>query len=554
MNQRTLSKVFLGSLTLLLATACSGADGGIDSSDDGLRPRDGEIPDPEPPAEDPAPAPRPPPLPPPTDGPDTPVALGPGWAEYKVNGAFRDVDSGLDKTLTDQDVVIVRGMSGVSGAPLSAAVKSALTADVSAAAAAGTPPDLVYIVHRPTADQLGTADPSGNVANASGCNDYYKDYTADKSYSKNGTLDKSFTSGDFIGSFKVNASSSGNASATLRLKVKRGSVLGICVPYAVAFVNVRLKGAASALADIEATGNFRKEWNYSTTIAKPGLGSIPFMIGPVPVRIGFNLPIEAGVSANAFVAASVKGQAQANGNFDYTCGTGGCSGSKSFSAGFTPNGDPSGLVSGKILVKPWVQAAFRAYLYSDSIVYGQVGVRPGIDLDLFGYAGNACGDANGDGVNEPVVGTSLDSSFRLDLTAKAYALGGDWDTSHNILVRHLGFWAGGNENPPWSPMMRVASTDGTTATIVAGSRPCWPYTDAMNYEVAWGDGVVEPATRAPGTHSFAHSFGSRGTFPVTFKLVSDAKGRNIGTSISSNVLLTGLPNIDLGGGVLTTKP
>jgi hypothetical protein len=61
--------------------------------------------------------------------------------------------------------------------------------------------------------------------------------------------------------------------------------------------------------------------------------------------------------------------------------------------------------------------------------------------------------------------------------------------------------------------LRVSNVTGATATIVAGSRPCWPYTDAMNYQIAWGDGAIEPATRAPGTHSFAHTFPSRGTCP-----------------------------------------
>jgi hypothetical protein len=552
MTHRTLSKVFVGPLMLAIAAGCSGADGGYDSSDDGLRPRDGEIPD-EPLPTRPPPEPTPAPVPPPPTGPDVLIASGNGWREYRVNGSFPDVDTGAPKTLTDQSIVIVRGMNGVASAPLADVAKSALSADVIAASAPGVPGDeLVYIVNRNAANQLGTPDASGNVAHASGCNDYYKNYTVDKSYSKNGSLDKQYTSGDFIGTFKANASSSGNASATFRLKVKRGSVLGVCIPYAVAFVNVRLQGAATAVADMETTGNFRKEWNYSTTITKPDLGSFWFSIGPVPIRVGFNLPIEAGVSANGFVAASLKGQAQANGSFDYTCSTGGCSGDKSFSAGFTPSGDPTGFVSGKILIRPWVQGALRVYLYSDSVAYGQVGLRPAIDLDLFGYAGNQCGDANGDGTNEWVAGTSLDSAFRLDLTAKVYALGGDWDTSYNLLHRHLGFWTGGGENPPWSPMLRVSSTSERTATIVAGNRPCWPYTEALNYQVVWGDGVVEPATRAPGTHSFVHTFPGRGTYPVTFNLLNDARGRNIGTSISRNVLITGLPNIDVGGGILTT--
>jgi hypothetical protein len=539
---------------MMLATACGGAvedDSG--SSQSALRNMDGELPDIEPPTGGGGVPKAPPPID--KTGTDRVVAQGSGWTEYKVNGAYRDADTGVDKMLAEQSVLVVRGLQGVSSAPLSAVAKNALNAEVVAAATATAAPtdDMVYFVHRETADKLGTPSPSGAVALA-GCSDYYKNYTVDKGYSKSGSLDKSFNSSEFVGTFKVAASSSGSAAATLRLKVKRGGILGVCVPYAVGFVNVRLQGQASALADVESTGNFRKEWNYSTTIAKPDLGSFPFLIGPVPVRIGFNLPIEAGVSANGFVATTVKGQAQANGSFDYTCTSGGCSGTKSFTAGFTPSGTPTGFVSGRILVKPWVQAGLRVYLYTDSIAYGQVGIRPGIDLDLFGYAGNACGDGNGDGTSEWVAGTSLDSAFRLDLTAKAYLLGGDWETSFNITRRQIGFWMSGGANAPWTPMLRVSKTDVTTATVVAGSRPCWPYADALNYQLAWGDGATEAATRAPGTHSFVHTYPGRGTYPMTVKLVNDAQGRNIDSSVANNVFVSGFPTFTVQRAALLASP
>jgi hypothetical protein len=556
MKLRTHSKVVFGALILSVLAGCGGAvEDGTNTTDGELRRiDDGEVPDPpelEPP---PPPAPRPPPI-----DPDAPIARGAGWAEYKVAGAYRDLETGVEKTLADQHVVIVRGMSGVTASPLSAVAKNALMADVTAAASATSTPEssLVYVVHKDTANQL-TAGPNGGVAYLGGCSDSYRNYDADKGYSKTGALDKSFSEAGFVGKLKVNASSSGNAKATVRLKVKRGGLFGACVPYAVAFVNVRLQGTATALADVEATGNWRDKWEYSTTIAKPGLGDYYFTIGPVPVRLGFNLPIEAGVSADGFVAATVKGQARADGSFDYTCTTGGCSGNKSFSAGFTPSGDPVAFVSGRIQVKPWVQGALRLFLYSDSIAYGQVGIRPGVDLDVMGYAGNNCGDANGDGTNEWVAGTSLETAFRLDLTAKAYALGGDWETSYDILRRRLSFsTSSSSENTPWSPMLRVSSTNLTTATVTAGSRPCWPYTDALNYQLAWGDGVTETATRAPGTHSFTHTFPSRGTFPVTLSLVSDAQGRSINSSFTNNVYVSGLPGLIAGGvvgGVLTANP
>ncbi len=138
MKLRTHSKVVFGSLILAVLAGCGGrAEEGTNTTDGELRRiDDGEVPDPPEPERPPAPAPRPPP---PVD-PDAPIARGAGWAEYKVAGAYRDLDTGVEKTLADQHVVIVRGMSGVVASPLSAVAKNALMADVTAAASGtGTP-------------------------------------------------------------------------------------------------------------------------------------------------------------------------------------------------------------------------------------------------------------------------------------------------------------------------------------------------------------------------------------------------------------------------------
>jgi hypothetical protein len=507
---------------------------------------------------DPPPA-RPPPArpapPAPTD-PDAPIATGTGWKQYKLSGVFRDADSGVESNLVDQDVVITRGSTGIASAPLSDAAKTALKADLQIAMAAAnglTESDMVYVVHRTSANQLGTPSPSGAGAH-SACDDYYKDYTADKDYSESYALDKPFNEGAFVGNFKLNASSYGGAAATLRMKVKRGSVLGVCLPYAIGFVNVRVRGSATAVADVDANGSFKQQGAYVKTLAKPSLGSFAFSIGPVPVRIGFNLPIEAGIKSDGYIAAQVKGQAMARGSFDYTCTTRNCSGSKSFDAGFTSAGEPSGFVSGRVKVQAWAQAALRVYLYTDELLYGQVGLRPTVDLDFNGYAGNTCGDGNGDGVEEWVAGTTMDSVFHLDLTGKAYAFGLEWDTSDELYRRRISFLKSGGDNPPWSPMLRVTSTDGSTATILAGSRPCWPYTDALNYEFQFGDGTTDSGTRPAGMQSFTHTYPGKGLYPISYSLVSDANGRSIGSTVSGRVWLSPESGSLPGGGPIDIGP
>jgi hypothetical protein len=549
MTNTTKFRITLGYMTILCATACGGPiDEPTQVTQGAIARRGGDPGD----GDSTAPT-RPKPVKPTPDDPlasgqDGVVDQGAGWAQYRVNGSFRDVDTNVDTTLTNHNVMIVRGPSGVNASPLSATAKSALTSDATAAAAASgdaADADMIYFVDRATADQLGTPSPSGAIARASGCNDYYRDIPLEHSYSEPGTLDRTWESGDFIGTLKANASVSGSASVSVRLKVKQGSVLGFCIPYAVGFVNARMMASVTALADMEVTGNFRRDWSYDTELAKPELARYYFMVGYVPVVLGFNLPITAGVKASAWAAATLKGQARADGAFDYTCSIHGCSGDRSFSAGFTPHGDPGALFLDRVQIRPWVQGALRVYLYNDAIVYGQVGVQPGVDVDLFGYAGNTCGDADGDGTNEFVAGNSIDTSLNVKLTAKASAFGSDTSPAEwTLYSAHLGFWRSGDGETPWSPMLRPNGSHFLTASVIAGTRPCWPYADPVSFEVAWGDGATTPITAIPNAYSLSHNFPGRGSYPVSVTLGTDSQGRKLGSSVARNLYVSEVANVD----------
>ena len=384
------------------------------------------------------------------------------------------------------------------------------------------------------------------------CSDYTKDYPMQKSYSKTpDPYSESWTAGDFVGTLKASASTSGSATATLRLKVKRGSIFGRCFAYAVGFQNVRLTATAQATAELEASGNFRKpNWQYTKLLAKPEIATFPFMIGPVPVLVGLNVPVEVGVNASASATASIKGKAQANGKFDYTCTTSGCTGTRSFSAGFTPDGEPQFLASGRAKIQPWVQGSLRVYLYSDELVYAQVGVRPSVELDLFSYVGKGCGDAFKQGAEDDVVGSSLDSSLHVELTAKAFAFGKDWNmTPYDVFSKHLGFWRVGGKLPPWAPVLTRNGVDSYDGSMIATARTCWPYKDAITSTVAWGDGSTESAVVTPGTQTkLSHHFPGKGNYPITGTFTTDAQGRTLGGSVASNLNITGVPNLAIGSG------
>jgi len=260
--------------------------------------------------------------------------------------------------------------------------------------------------------------------------------THDKNYSKVINLhsynyDKTFQLGDgFTGSFSANAQLEGLVTAQLNFGLKRKKVFGKCVPYGVKFQNVHAFGNATSTAGITLTGGLAYQNTFGPwDISKAHLFSFTYWAGPIPITIGFNLPITAGLDLGASVTGTINynGNYVATGTFDYVCTLDDCSGSANFE-NTSPTGSTqsvTGSVSGHIKPVPHVDVAIRAYLYDDALLYAQIGVRPYLLGDLWGYTGNNCGDADGDGNNESVHALTFDLDRRIDITAEAKIIGRD---------------------------------------------------------------------------------------------------------------------------------
>jgi hypothetical protein len=359
---------------------------------------------------------------------------------------------------------------------------------------------------------------------------------------------------------KATVSTSASAGAWITLKVKRFWTPFGCVPWGAGLIDVGVQGQASADATLEATGSFKinggNPWTYSKLIAAPKVAEFPFAVGPIPIALAISVPIETGFTVDAATTAALKGKVHAEGSFKYSCTLdNGCDGTKDFSAGFTPNGDPSGQAASKVNVEPWVQGSIRlgASVLTAEVAYAQIGVRPGVSLDLRAYAGNTCGDANGDGTVDAVAGASIDMGARVDLIAKVGALGESKEWSYRLLDKHLGFFKTGTTNAPWSPMYRVKGTDDLNATISLGTRPCWPYTDPVTYQITWDDGTTSSGTQGPGMHDVSHTFKGYGGHPFTVALQSDSSGRSLGTSAAANVYLKVIQQAPNHGLSMSTK-
>ena len=272
-----------------------------------------------------------------------------------------------------------------------------------------------------------------------------------------------------------------------------------------------------------------------------------FWIGPIPVHIGFNLPINYGLDLQASATGTVTytGSQSAAGNFNYSCTLSGCSGT----AGYTQTNPVSPQigtagVSGRILPNVWVQVAIRGYLYDEWLAYAQIGVRPYVRGDLWGYYGNGCGDANADGLFETVDALALDLDLQVHLTAQARAFGAtptQWNDLWHTPRYHLGFWdLIGSE--ALQPMLGGSSTatPGVSQAYTAKMRPCYPWTDNVSYGLTWGDSTSSSTSGAPQSFASAnHAWSTAGTKAVALTAQSDAHGRSFNKSTTRNISVTG---------------
>lgn len=377
------------------------------------------------------------------------------------------------------------------------------------------------------------------------------DVCSKKTYTRTKDLSRSFlvsgnpspTSG---ASLTMTGDVSGSITGEVKYKVKR--CLGI--PYWVKLVHARVHGTMDSAANLGVTGSYSAGFGWSHQLAKPDLGTLSFSVGVLPVHIGFNMPIHVGidVGATAQVSLGLQGaSSQIHGSFDYTCSTSGCSGSSNFNSNGTGIPlSPTAGISGRVDARVWAQAAIRAYLYTEDIAYIQVGVRPTLIGDLWGYYGNTCGDADGNGINETVGALSFGLGWQGFLTAKASVLG-DTVYSNNDVAHtsrfHLGFWdlyPGGS-----TAMAPMFKGQGSLSPGQAGSyhvqmRPCWPYGDNVSYQVMWGDGASQTFAGAPQTPvSLPKSYPASGTYAASAKALADAGGRNLQRSTARSIQVGG---------------
>jgi hypothetical protein len=393
----------------------------------------------------------------------------------------------------------------------------------------------------------------GGSVNSVTANSWFNCATHEKTYNKPINLndltwdpDPIDLGGGFTGTIKLEGDLEGQANLVLKFNVKRKKVGFNCVPWSASFKTARISGNATSETGVTLTGsvNYKKDfgpWN----LAKPHLFTVTFSVGWIPVSIGFNLPVTAGLNLDATVTGTVNynGTHTATGTFDYTCTLKDCIGTSNFS-NVGENGATqtiTGGVDGRIKATPWVDVGLRAYLYTEYIAYAQVGVRPHLLGDLWGYTGNSCGDAAADGHFETARALTFDLDTRIDWTAQASAFGSDpWKkTLKTGSVNHFRFWDVLGNSTAMEPHFHGPGTlyVGDNGDYKVRMRPCWPYTDNVTYQINWGDGATPQEVQgAPATElTVPHTWSEAGNKAASVTAVSDAHGRDIDKSTARTI-------------------
>lgn len=479
------------------------------------------------------------------------VAEGTGWQLVQTNGIMDESGERFAERF-----YMIDGKRGLLDVPLPQTLKDDLIDEL---AAAPDDENLSFAISQRIADEItlslqqgaptpaliaiAEADGGGGLPLSEGgakgsCGN--KDITKSKHFRFGAPLNNTRSFGDgFSGTVALTGTAEVEADGEIKITLKRKKIWFLCIPYGVRFQHARVWGTAlvDQGATLSGTLSYSNPNPIEWSIAKPRLFSLNFWAGPIPVHIGFNLPITAGFDRNginASVTGSVtySGRRSISGYLDYYCTSSGCNGYNTLDTTDLGSQPLTAGISGRFQPSIYVQVALRGYLYDEGVAYAQVGVRPYLHGDFWGYYGNNCGDADGDGYFETVDALTLDLDWQLLITAQADTfLTSQWRRTLWTSPRwHVGFWdlLGGNGSDALSPMLIGPATVPVNASQTYGARMrgCWPYADNVSYTLDWGDGSNQSLYGAPATAANAsHAWSQTGTPQLSLTAVRDDHGR-----------------------------
>jgi hypothetical protein len=480
--------------------------------------------------------------------------------------------SGTDETGRDvhSEIMQIEGARGVAFAPIPEIVRDQLIEELALAEPGET---VVFALNAPIieeierslalgqptqalidyANQDNESVPYGNGISARGpfgsCSDGSFTKSKRLQYTPNFSSTQNLGNG-FSGTLSAQGIGNLDANGEVKMRVKRTKIFWVCVPYGVRFEHVRAVGNLT----LESTVNLNGSISYANPnpieyeLAKPSLGGVFFMVGPLPVYIGFNLPITVGIEIQASVTGQLqyRGGQRITGSFDYLCTASNCTGYNTLQSTVQNVVNPIGAsISGRIKPSLYADVGVRGFLYAEAVAYAQVGVRGYLHGDLWGYYGNACGDADQNGHYETVSALTFGLDWQIAITARADTFfTSPWKkTLWKSDQWYIGFWDLIGSSA-LTPMIEGPASIGVgvAASYKIRMRPCWPYGDNVDYTMSWGDSTNNNYTGAPNPPSWQPVLASHvwnATGPTTLQLTAwrDAHGRQFGSGRSTSRLV-----------------
>ena len=381
-----------------------------------------------------------------------------------------------------------------------------------------------------------------DVKSSLGCS--WKDETRNRSWNYSESLfNRNLPfSGAIDGQLTVDLPVTGTLTLAARYKIRKcfGVPTGFEFVDAVASGTATIAGTGDLSASASASAQFNREW----LLADPELGEVSFTVGVIPVRLVFTLPIYAGVDLNAKISGQLNAHlnASASGSFTYTCTTRTCSGTSNFTDQFSFTG-PNASAEVDLTAQAHARVMLRVGVYHERIAYVEGGLKAYARAGIWGYIGNTCGDADGDGNNETVRALAADLIWGYKF---AYGLGG-W-----LLPDQLNF-TGGNEYPlGWQdllgqggstalqPMLTGPATavQGTPTAYAVKMRPCYPYSQSVNFSLSPGTWTGPTSVSPTGSAAVETTQPAIGNKTFVATATSDSYGRNLQMPYSRVVNVT----------------
>lgn len=459
------------------------------------------------------------------------VASGTGWQIVHLSGVAT-ADDGTAR-MVDQDLLVADSAAALEGAPISKLARGQIDGMISTLPASDRQGQIVVNM-----DAVRQAE--GQITpQLLGCESVERTWRRSLVRRTSYSHSQANVAGVFQGTFTLSGSAKDSVGAAVTMRVYRTYVpFAGCIPFFSTLRAVRLGGGADLTGRAIVNANFYGEWHASRTVVSPVLFDAIVLIGDLPVWLTVEIPIEVGIDAGGRVKVDVDASAEAHGRFDVTCKSGTCVPTKSANWSAKNNKTPSFDASGR--VSPWAQVSAKLSLYK-GVSSGKVGVRATFKNHLWAYAGNSCGDGNGDGINEWVQAKTVDARLGLELRTSVAFFGvaaGEWSAriGDDYFIGFYDLIGSTAMDPIFIPTTGV----GTTYAFRGRMRPCWPYPDPVTYRFAWGDGSPNSFLLFPPMALFTmqHGFPKRGvTYPVTLTATKDGAGRMLNRSATRSITI-----------------